>query len=74
MDELWGIGRLARASGLTVSALRFYDGADVLTPAVVDPHTGYRRVTSDPPGRAPHRSSQYGRPEGSGLRCRALCH
>jgi DNA-binding transcriptional MerR regulator len=36
------IGELARASGLTVSALRFYDGAGVLTPARVDPHTGYR--------------------------------
>lgn len=47
MDELWGIGRLARASGLTVSALRFYDGADVLIPAVVDPHTGYRGYTAD---------------------------
>ncbi|WP_245880286.1 MerR family transcriptional regulator [Streptomyces zhaozhouensis] len=38
-----GIGALARASGLPVSALRFYDGAGVLVPAVVDPRTGYRR-------------------------------
>ncbi|MCF6742992.1 MerR family transcriptional regulator [Blastococcus sp. KM273128] len=37
-----GIGRLARDSGLTVSALRFYDGAGVLVPAHVDPWTGYR--------------------------------
>jgi DNA-binding transcriptional MerR regulator len=36
------IGEMARASGLTVSALRFYDGAGVLVPAVVDPETGYR--------------------------------
>ncbi|WFE30751.1 MerR family transcriptional regulator [Solwaraspora sp. WMMD791] len=36
------IGATARASGLTVSALRFYDAAGVLTPATVDPHTGYR--------------------------------
>ncbi|ASW56178.1 MerR family transcriptional regulator [Plantactinospora sp. KBS50] len=36
------IGELSRASGLSVSALRFYDGAGVLVPAVVDPHTGYR--------------------------------
>lgn len=36
------IGELARASGLSVSALRFYDGAGVLVPAVVDPATGYR--------------------------------
>ncbi|TDC73592.1 MerR family transcriptional regulator [Micromonospora sp. KC606] len=36
------IGELARASGLTVSALRFYDRCGVLTPALVDPVTGYR--------------------------------
>ena len=27
-----GIGQMARESGLTVSALRFYDGAGVLVP------------------------------------------
>ncbi|WP_347058420.1 MerR family transcriptional regulator [Blastococcus sp. HT6-30] len=37
-----GIGRLARESGLTVSALRFYDGAGVLVPARVDPRSNYR--------------------------------
>ena len=37
-----GIGRLARESGLTVSALRFYDGAGVLVPARVDPRSFYR--------------------------------
>ncbi|RBY97349.1 MerR family transcriptional regulator [Blastococcus sp. TF02-8] len=37
-----GIGQLARESGLTVSALRFYDGAGVLVPAHVDPWTNYR--------------------------------
>ncbi|MGW4804385.1 DNA polymerase III subunit beta family protein [Kitasatospora sp. NPDC004272] len=36
------IGEMARASGLGVSALRFYDGAGVFAPAAVDPHTGYR--------------------------------
>ena len=41
------IGELARASGLTVSALRFYDGAGVLVPAEVDAVTGYRRYTDD---------------------------
>ncbi|MER5335476.1 MerR family transcriptional regulator [Micromonospora sp. NPDC002717] len=41
------IGELARASGLTVSALRFYDSAGVLTPALVDPVTGYRWYTAD---------------------------
>ena len=39
------IGEMARASGLTVSALRFYDGAGVLVPAV-DPGTGYRTYAS----------------------------
>ncbi|MBQ1075858.1 MerR family DNA-binding transcriptional regulator [Micromonospora sp. C31] len=41
------IGELARASGLTVSALRFYDSAGVLIPALVDPVTGYRWYTGD---------------------------
>ncbi|MFV2111180.1 MerR family transcriptional regulator [Micromonospora sp. LOL_025] len=41
------IGELARASGLTVSALRFYDSAGVLTPALVDPVTGYRWYTGE---------------------------
>ncbi|MEV1286898.1 MerR family transcriptional regulator [Micromonospora sp. NPDC049679] len=36
------IGQMARASGLSVSALRFYDGAGVLVPAMVHPETGYR--------------------------------
>ncbi|WP_328348698.1 DNA polymerase III subunit beta family protein [Micromonospora sp. NBC_00421] len=39
------IGELARASGLTVSALRFYDGCGVLTPTLVDPVNGYRWYT-----------------------------
>ncbi|GIM91225.1 MerR family transcriptional regulator [Paractinoplanes toevensis] len=42
-----GIGEVARASGLSVSALRFYDGAGVLVPAEVDPATGYRRYADD---------------------------
>lgn len=41
-NELLGIGRLASLSGLPVSALRFYDGAGVLPPSVVDPSSGYR--------------------------------
>ena len=36
------IGEMARDSGLSVSALRFYDGAGVLVPARVDPASGYR--------------------------------
>jgi DNA-binding transcriptional MerR regulator len=42
-----GIGEMARASGLSVSALRFYDGAGVLVPAEVDAVTGYRRYADD---------------------------
>jgi len=41
------IGRMARESGLSVSALRFYDGAGVLIPASVDPASGYRYYTSE---------------------------
>src|ERR1700754_821363 len=41
------IGEVARASGLTVSALRFYDGAGVLVPAEVDAATGYRRYAEE---------------------------
>ncbi|WP_229402610.1 DNA polymerase III subunit beta family protein [Micromonospora okii] len=41
------IGELARASGLTISALRFYDRSGVLIPALVDPVTGYRWYTDD---------------------------
>ena len=37
-----GIGQMARESGLSVSALRFYDGAGLLVPAQVDPHSNYR--------------------------------
>nr|WP_068000596.1 MerR family transcriptional regulator [Nocardia pseudobrasiliensis] len=47
MEGFYGIGRLARMSGLTISALRFYDGAGVLTPAVIDPNTGYRWYSGD---------------------------
>ncbi|MDJ0413280.1 MerR family transcriptional regulator [Rhodococcus opacus] len=42
MSTVLSIGELARASGLSVSALRFYAKAGVLTPHVVDPRTGYR--------------------------------
>ena len=45
-DELRTIGEMARATGLTVSALRFYDGAGVLVPAFVDPRNGYRRYAA----------------------------
>ena len=47
VESYLGIGELARASGLPVSALRFYDGAGVLVPASVDARTGYRRYGTD---------------------------
>lgn len=43
--RLLPIGELSRASGLTVSALRFYDREGLLIPADVDPVTGYRRYS-----------------------------
>ncbi|MBF6191191.1 MerR family transcriptional regulator [Nocardia sp. CDC186] len=43
--QLITIGVLARASGLTASALRFYDDCGLLVPARVDPLTGYRYYT-----------------------------
>ncbi|MFF5178152.1 MerR family transcriptional regulator [Micromonospora sp. NPDC000316] len=51
-SDLHSIGELARASGLTVSALRFYDSAGVLEPALVDPVTGYRWYTDEQIGPA----------------------
>src|SRR5665811_878133 len=36
------IGEFSRASGLTVSALRFYDSVGALVPVQVDPRTNYR--------------------------------
>jgi DNA-binding transcriptional MerR regulator len=41
--RLLTIGEVARRSGLTASALRFYDREGVLVPADVDAQTGYRR-------------------------------
>jgi DNA-binding transcriptional MerR regulator len=39
---MYSIGEMARASGLTVSALRFYYGTAALVPEWVDPDSGYR--------------------------------
>ena len=41
--HLLPIGEVSRRSGLTISALRFYDREGVLPAARVDPATGYRR-------------------------------
>lgn len=46
-ESLRGIGAMARESGLSVSALRFYDRAGLLVPADVDPRTGYRYYAPD---------------------------
>ena len=46
-NQLRGIGEVARRSGLSVSALRWYDENKVLVPAVVDPLSGYRWYAPD---------------------------
>lgn len=46
-DDLMTIGRFARISGLTVHTLRHYDEVAILSPAVIDPQTGYRRYRRD---------------------------
>jgi DNA polymerase III subunit beta len=51
-DDLITIGVLARASGLTPSALRFYDDCGLLAPAYIDPATGYRYYSGDQCERA----------------------
>lgn len=45
MTDLLTIGELARLSGLSASALRFYDREGLLVPAQVDPSSGYRRYS-----------------------------
>ncbi|MFF9580732.1 MerR family transcriptional regulator [Streptomyces achromogenes] len=51
-SELMPIGVFARRSGLTSSALRFYADSGLLTPAEVDPVTGYRYYRADQVARA----------------------
>ncbi|WP_251074689.1 MerR family transcriptional regulator [Streptomyces sp. ISL-12] len=46
------IGVFARRSGLTPSALRFYDDAGLLRPAETDPATGYRYYREEQVARA----------------------
>lgn len=45
--ELFSIGNTARRSGLSVSALRFYDRVEMLTPVRVDASSGYRWYSPD---------------------------
>ncbi|SEC21280.1 MerR family regulatory protein [Paramicrobacterium humi] len=42
---LLGIGDFSRYAGLSVRMLRHYDDRGLLTPAEVDPFTGYRRYS-----------------------------
>lgn len=44
---LMSIGRFARATGLSIGALRHYDEVGLLSPAAVDPATGYRYYRAD---------------------------
>jgi DNA-binding transcriptional MerR regulator len=45
--ELVPIGKFARATGLSIGALRHYDEIGLLIPAAVDTATGYRYYSSD---------------------------
>lgn len=47
LPGLRSIGALARQSGLSVSALRFYDAAGILRPAEVDATSSYRWYTAE---------------------------
>jgi DNA-binding transcriptional MerR regulator len=49
---LVSIGEFARVSGLSPRALRLYDEAGLLTPARVDPETGYRWYDGEQADRA----------------------
>ncbi|HEX5566341.1 MAG TPA: MerR family transcriptional regulator, partial [Streptomyces sp.] len=51
-NEMRSIGRMAWDSGLSVSALRFYDRAGVLVPDWVDPASGYRWYAPEQLGEA----------------------
>ncbi|OZD68701.1 hypothetical protein CH272_26930 [Rhodococcus sp. 05-340-1] len=44
-EEFLTIGAFARSSGLTPSALRFYDDCALLVPALIDAKSGYRYYT-----------------------------
>ncbi|HWS38653.1 MAG TPA: MerR family transcriptional regulator [Actinoplanes sp.] len=52
MDDLIPIGRFSRMSRLSIKALRFYDEQGLLTPAWVDPDSGYRHYRRGQAGRA----------------------
>ncbi len=47
MKRLLRIGDMARLTGVSIKALRFYDEQGLLRPDHVDPQTGYRHYTPD---------------------------
>lgn len=51
-ETLMTIGDFAREAGLTPKALRLYDDLGLLSPAEVDPHSGYRRYSPSQLARA----------------------
>ncbi|MFI1918179.1 MerR family transcriptional regulator [Nocardia sp. NPDC020380] len=52
MTAYMSIGDFSRATHLTVKTLRHYHQIGLLAPADIDPHTGYRRYTTDQLGVA----------------------
>jgi DNA-binding transcriptional MerR regulator len=46
-EDLMSIGMFSVRSGLSITALRHYDEIGLLTPAFVDPQTGYRRYHAE---------------------------
>jgi DNA-binding transcriptional MerR regulator len=46
-NGLLSIGAFAQSTGLSIAALRHYDDIELLTPALVDPDTGYRRYAPE---------------------------
>jgi DNA-binding transcriptional MerR regulator len=51
-DEFMTIGRFARLTGLSIGTLRHYDEVGLLSPASVDPSSGYRRYRRQQAERA----------------------
>jgi DNA-binding transcriptional MerR regulator len=47
MQGTLSIGDFSRASNMSVKTLRYYHRVDLLVPADIDPHTGYRRYGVD---------------------------
>ena len=52
MTALLGIGEFATVTHLSVKTLRHYHDVGLLEPAQIDPHSGYRRYSTDQVGTA----------------------